>query len=107
MQERNHSQQSRWLVVLLGLQKEIIKMIMHIFGTINKHIDVGYDKANDTIFIHASSNCINFTRDEMDCLLSVLTIVGNIPFDRASDFLSRKHIDLWEPAPPPAEIKIV
>lgn len=89
------------------LQMEKYEMIRHIFGTINKRIDIGYDKANDTIFIHASSNCINFSLEEMECLISVLTVVSNIPFDRASDFLSRKHIDLWEPSPPPAEEKYV
>lgn len=81
-------------------------MIQQIFGTINKHINVGRDRANDTIFIHASSNCINFTRDEMECLISVLTILHNIPFDRGLEFLSRTHIDLWEPETPPATLTI-
>ncbi len=81
-------------------------MIQHIFGTINKRIDVGYDKANDAIFIHASSNCINFNVSEMDCLISVLSVIHNTTFSYADHFLNKLHIDLWEPAPPPAEVKI-
>ena len=83
-------------------------MIMHIFGTINKRIDVGYDKSTDTIFIKASSNCISFTTEEMDCLMAVLTIANNFPVDTAFEFLSnRMPIALWEPAPPAAEIRIL
>jgi hypothetical protein len=75
-------------------------MIKHIFGTINKRIDVGRDKTNDTIFIHASSNCINFTPEELDCLISVLTTL-----EVSEDCLNKIHINLWEPSTPPAEEK--
>jgi hypothetical protein len=82
-------------------------MNQQILGTINKRVDVGVDKSNDTVFIHASSNCINFTSEEMDCLLSVLTIINSVTFDDALDFLSKHHIHLWIPATPPAEIRII
>jgi hypothetical protein len=81
-------------------------MIQQIYGTINKRIDVGYDKSADAIFIHASSNCINFSYEEMECLMSVLTILHNCTPDRAAYFFSRQHIKLWELSPPPAETKL-
>jgi hypothetical protein len=83
------------------------KMIQRILGTINKRIDVGFNKATGNLFIHTSSNCPEFTREEVDSLLSVLTIANMLPYEHAGDFLSKKYIELWEPAPPPAEIKIV
>lgn len=76
-------------------------MIYHVFGTINKRIEVGYNKATDTLFIKANSNCIEFSYEEMQCVMSILTICHNIPFDQAKDYLSRRNnIDLWEPSPP-------
>lgn len=81
-------------------------MIRQILGTINKRVQVGYDKSTDTIFVHASSNCIQFTHDEIDCLLSVLTLCNMIPYEHACNLLSRRYIPLWEPEPPAAEIKL-
>jgi hypothetical protein len=113
-------------VVLPDLQKEIIKMIcplglyackletektemiQQIFGTINKRIDVGCNNVTGDIFIHSSSNCIWFTPDEMMSLLRVLYILSDqgISAETAAGLLSRTHIDMWEPTPPPAEVKI-
>lgn len=84
-------------------------MIQQIFGTINKRIDVGCNNVTGDVFIHASSNCIWFTPDEMMCLLRVLNILSDqgISPETAAGLLSRKDIDMWFPNTPPAEIKIV
>ena len=82
-------------------------MIVQIFGTINKRIDVGCNTVTGDVFIHSSSNCIWFTPDEMMCLLRVLNILSDhgISEETAAGLLLQ-HIDMWEPKTPPAEVKI-
>ena len=84
-------------------------MIQQIVGTINKRIDVGVMKHNlsNSIFIHASSNCIEFNEEEMESLLSVLSILANIQLDDAIEWFYKHRIRLFDPAPPPAEIRII
>lgn len=81
-------------------------MIHRILGTINKRIDVGIDTSNNHVFIHSSSNCISFTREEFDCLISVLNVLSWNDIDYAEHVFSYKHIDLFEPKTPPAEVKL-
>ena len=80
-------------------------MNYRVLGTINKRVDVGIE--GGTVFIHASSNCINFTLEEMTCLMRVLSIIEN-HFDDGDilHFLTRRHIEMWVPAPSPAEEKL-
>ena len=80
-------------------------MIYEIFGTINKRIDVGRNRRTGALFIKGGSNCIEFTSAELECLIHVLDIIRLWP-EVTHELLIRKHIDLWEPAPPPAEEKL-
>ena len=66
-------------------------------GTINKRIAVGYNSITGDVFIFSSSNCIQMTHEEIDALLSVLTIANMLPLLQASEILKRKFVKLWEP----------
>lgn len=76
-------------------------------GTINKRVDVGYDRSNETVYIHASSNCINFDYEEIECLIKVLNIINSsFGIVDSINMLNLTTIELWEPAPPPAEVHL-
>lgn len=81
-------------------------MILKILGRINGRIDVGINTSNGNAFIHTSSNAPEFTPDELDTLVTVLSIINMIPDGEIEHQLSIKNIPLWEPSPPSAEIKI-
>lgn len=76
-------------------------------GTINKRIDVGLE-GNDNVYIMSSSNCIRFNNDELQCLLSVLSVINSFSFDYdVMEWFALHRITLWEPVPPPAEVRIM
>lgn len=80
---------------------------MRVIGTINKRVDVGVvPLENNRIYIMSSSNCVTFDDKELHCLMSVLSILGNFHIDIADDWLHKHKIELFEPAPPAAEIKL-
>lgn len=83
-------------------------MIHQRLGTINKRVDVGIDNSTGSTYIHASSNKIDFSPEELECLINVLTVIqecGGDP-DECVRTLSVWRITLWIPATPPAEVKL-
>jgi hypothetical protein len=74
-------------------------------GTINKRIDIGCNEKDD-LYIMSNSNCIAFTYDEMECLVSVLNMLHNLGIEGGIDFLNIHRVAMWEPAPPEAKVTI-
>ena len=74
---------------------------MKLIGTINKRIDVGvHDLENNRVYIMSSNNCITFDDAELHCLMSVLSILGNVSLDTAVEWFYKHEIKLFEPVAP-------
>lgn len=71
--------------------------MMLVLGTINNRIEVGYNKITGHIFVHGSSNCMQFSHEEVDSLLAVLTVANMLPLQSAGELLKKKYVPLWEP----------
>ena len=69
-------------------------------GTINNRVSIGENTATGNLFIHGSSNCIEFSREEMDTLITALIVAQRLPHEFAGQFLGTSgsvHMLLWKP----------
>jgi len=75
-------------------------MQLRTLGIINNRITVGINTTTNNLFVHASSNLIEMSLEETECLMAVLTIGQMLPLLQAYDLLKKKFIRLWEPTEP-------